>query len=599
MQPRALALLCALILPLLACSAAGTEPGAPTPDPAALPAATVDPEAVLAPAGTADPPIPALATREAAWGALLAGGPAILPYGAPLDPELGQAQAIALADPAVLAVARDPGTGAALRAEVFQVRPLLAADRTEALDNCEACYRVEIYAYDANASRLVTVDRDQERVLGMEDRADTQPEVPPHLGALAAEIAAASPEVERALGFAPGSGEAGMPNVKTALNGSRCERSRHLCVAPTFVQGERALWAIVDLTEGRLVGTRWTALGNPPAPLSVSEQSLQDEVVMRRYCEEPRELARDGWSMRYQITPSDGLEILDLRFEGAPVLDSAKLVDWHVSYSGREGFGYSDATGCPQFSTASVVAFGGPVEEEIREGDELVGFALVQDFRSELWPAPCNYRYVQRFELYRDGRFRSGGANVGRGCGVPGVYRPVLRLALPAAGDAGGDPARVLEWDGAAWQPWSEEGWRDGDGESPMTPEGYQLRIEGIGSGAYQMAPNRGQLGDGSRGDDGYLYLTRRKPEEGDGDLLTIGPCCNEDHRQGPEKFAEPPEPLEGADSVLWVVPRLENSDAPGAEYCWADTEIRDGRTRARTFPCAFGPIFVPAGEAP
>ena len=46
-----------------------------------------------------------------------------------------------------------------------------------------------------------------------------------------------------------------------------------------------------------------------------------------------------------------------MRFGGRPVLESAKLVDWHVSYSESDGFGYSDAVGCPVFSAAAAFSF--------------------------------------------------------------------------------------------------------------------------------------------------------------------------------------------------------------------------------------------------
>ena len=131
-----------------------------------------------------------------------------------------------------------------------------------------------------------------------------------------------------------------MAGTKTALNQSRCERSKHLCVAPTFIEGDGALWAIVDLTEGRLVGLRWTRVG---ATEPVTEKRIQNEVVMREVCDKARRLERDGWTLSYSLTRSDGLKVADVAYQGQPVVRSAKLVDWHVSYSNEEGFGYSDA----------------------------------------------------------------------------------------------------------------------------------------------------------------------------------------------------------------------------------------------------------------
>jgi len=571
----------------------GDQPPSP-PEATALP--TVDPSPALAvpdTPGALVAAVPALAMREAGWRAILASGVPIMPLPEPLDDRGRAAQDIALADGRLQAASRDPGTGAPLRAEVMQVRPMLEADLSAATTACRAaeCYRVEVFNHATNTTWRAAVDVGRGEVVALEAAPDTQPEIPPHLAELAAEIAAAAPEVAAALGGAPRAGDAGMPGVKTALNGSRCERSRHLCVAPTFVRGDRALWAIVDLTDGRLVGTRWTDLGRPAVALT--EQSLQDEVVMSRYCAAPTALERDGWTMAYILTPSDGLEVKDARFRGRPALRSAKLVDWHVSYSGTDGFGYSDAVGCPKFSTASVVAFNGPLVEDIRQGDEVVGFAIVQDFRSELWPMACNYRYAQRFEFYRDGRFRVGGANLGRGCGNNGTYRPVLRIDVTAGGDGAAD--RVAEWDGRAWWAWDLEAWRLQGDDTPYTPEGYQLRIESPGGETYALEPNRGQLADGAAGDHAYTFITRRRPEEGEGDLLTIGPCCNEDHRQGPEKYMAEPEPIDGADLVIWYVPQLRNSDVPGAERCWADSAVEDGKAVATVHPCAFGLLFAPS----
>ncbi|GIK54906.1 MAG: hypothetical protein BroJett015_05690 [Chloroflexota bacterium] len=92
--------------------------------------------------------------------------------------------------------------------------------------------------------------------------------------------------------------------------------------------------------------------------------------------------------MEFILTGSDGLKLTDVAFRGQPVLPSATLVDWHVSYSRQDGFGYNDAIGCPVFSTATALAFDGPRVEEMVENGTAVGFALVQDFRSPDWPVP-------------------------------------------------------------------------------------------------------------------------------------------------------------------------------------------------------------------
>jgi hypothetical protein len=400
-------------------------------------------------------------------------------------------------------------------------------------------------------------------------------------------IAINAPEVIDALGGKPAVEAALMANTKTTLSQSRCERSLHLCVAPTFVSGDRALWAIVDLTAGALVGVRWTTVGSVPGP-AISEKQLQDEVVTRNYCDTVNAISRDGWQLDYVITSSDGLRIMNIHYAGQPRMDSVAVVDWHVSYSTRDGFGYSDAIGCPTFSQAAVVAFNGPKVEEITAGNETVGFALIQDFRSELWPLPCNYYYQNRFEFYNDGRFRPVMINLGRGCGNDGWYRPVLRIAFTGN-------MTLSSWTESGWQSWESEKWQ---GPSNLVdPDGYGFRVTGVDGQGFAIAPGRGQFGDGGRGDNAYTYVTRRHVDrnEGDVDLITIGSCCETHHEQGPEKFIDtPPEPIVDTQLVFWYVAQMKNDDQAGQQYCWAESVIKDGVYMPEVYPCAAGPLLAP-----
>jgi hypothetical protein len=116
-------------------------------------------------------------------------------------------------------------------------------------------------------------------------------------------------------------------------------------VAPTFVKDDKALWVIVDLTDLTVAGIRWTNVGTT-GPAIITERKLQDDKMTTCFCEQENRLSKNNWEMNYHITSSDGLEITQLSYKNTPVLKSAKLVDWHVSYSTRDGFGYSDAIGC-------------------------------------------------------------------------------------------------------------------------------------------------------------------------------------------------------------------------------------------------------------
>ncbi|MBI3388558.1 MAG: hypothetical protein HY027_12535 [Deltaproteobacteria bacterium] len=530
---------------------------------------------------------PLLAARTAQIQAALLQDPPILLL-SDVDATQALAQQIAIRDPRF--VTNVSAAGQPLRNEIFNIYPARASDVTADTKQCAAspCYRVEMYNYAHNLTTVAMVDVRERRIVAVKTLADSQPDIPPSLQRLATDIATNAPEVRDALGATPDARTAVMASTKTALNGTRCQRSHHLCVAPTFVTGPRALWAIVDLTDSVLVGTRWTDLGQVSGR-AVTERSLQNDVVKTMYCQHTTPFERAGWRFDYMLTSSDGLRISNLRYHDTDVLESAKLVDWHVSYSRTAGFGYSDAIGCPVFSQAAVVAFQGPTIDDIRAGDQVVGFVVIQKFWSDRWPLPCNYYYVQHFEFYDDGRFRIVGGNVGRGCGEQGTYRPVLRIAFAG-------PNTIASWDGSAWQDWTHEQWRlQADGA--YTDAGYQYRVRRPGDGGFYVEPGRGQFADGGRGDNAYVYVTRHHDDkdEGDSDMITIGPCCNEDHAQGPEKFIDAsPEDITARALVMWYVPQMRIDGTPGHEYCWADSTLVDGVYVAKEYPCYAGPMFVP-----
>lgn len=575
---KILVLVAITTLSVTACNTAlGGSSSTSTPLGAVVPRATIDPGQY---------PLPALEAQATLVQNILNQPiPVLLLIG--MDAPRAQAQEIAARSQLFQGDLWDPSTGAPLRNEIFGVYPMRESDITEATARCSEaeCYRVEMYNYAKNLTTVGFVSITDQTLLAVTKMPDTQPDAPQYLVDLAVQIASESPEVAAALGYAPDSADAVMENTKTALNLTRCQRSRHLCLAPTFVDGERALWAIVDLTDGVLVGVRWTEVGDPGGP-AVTERSLQDDVVMQLYCDKATALEQGDWRMDFILTSSDGLRISDVQYKNRPVLESAKLVDWHVSYSTTEAFGYSDAIGCPIFSQAAVVAFQGPTVEELIENGEVAGFVLEQEFWGEQWPLPCSYYYVQRFMFYKDGRFRVVAGNVGRGCGTNGTYRPVLRIAL--AGENS-----FASWTGSAWETWRVEQWQL-QADSQPAEEGYQFRVADSTGAGYYIEPGRGQF-EGERGDNAFVYVTLDHPDrdEGDSDMITIGPCCNVNYEQGPERFIDN-ESIEGANLVLWYVPQIENEAAPGQQYCWAESALDRGVYVAREYPCYAGPLFVP-----
>ena len=502
------------------------------------------------------------------------------------------AQIIALNEPSFIQYVKDEN-GKPYRNEIFGIYPARESDFTDNNKGTDIknVYRVEMYNYGLNLSSVALINIKEGKSLGVNHITQTQPDIPANLKDLAIQIAVNSPEVQGALGFRPEETTALMASTKTSLNRTRCERSRHLCVAPTFVKNDKALWAIVDLTDFRLVGIRWTNTGTTGPAERLTEKKLQDDKITSCFCELEQPLNKNGWDMKYMLTSSDGLRISGVSFNNVPVLRSAKLVDWHVSYSGTDGFGYSDAVGCPYFSQAAVVAWSVPEVAEIKnEKNETTGFALEQTFRSEGWPSPCNYNYRQRYEFYNDGRFRIASASVGRGCGNDGTYRPVFRIAMA------GDNNNFYSWVNNDWDEWTSEKWNEQTSQINYSPEGYLYKIATNENG-YFIEPGNGQFKDGGKGDLSFVYVTRHTPgkDEGESDLVTIGPCCNTDYHQGPEKFIEPqPESIQNSSLVIWYVAQLKNNDQKGNEYCWAESVLENGVYTTKTYPCFAGPLFVP-----
>ena len=530
-----------------------------------------------------------------------------------LSEENAKAQQLLLVNQGLRPYLFHPKSKAPLRNEVMSVKPALLGDRVGAARACQndQCYRIDIYNFFHNVTITAIVDVENDKVLSINALPETQPELSPRLEALAIAIAnneqGVRYEVDRYMQFL-NRGKAGkekttqgivplMAGTKSALKNSLCERSKHLCVAPTYVLGTQALWVIVDLTDMRVVGIRWTYLGASGPPKLVTERTLENDYVFANFCENETIVQRSGWSFRYHLTSSDGLRIAGVRFNEKLVLESAKVVDWHVSYSQWDDFGYSDATGCPVFSSAVVVAYNGPSIESIQKNGEEIGFSISQDFRQLPWPAPCNYRYEERYEFYNDGRFRSALANHGRGCGDSGTYRPVLRLDF-------GRPAlaqsyQVQAWENSQWQDWSQEKWSAQPDQPDMQNGLYSHRLLAPDGSGFLLQPGAGQFDDGGRGDQAYIYAmaTHTDKDEGAADLVTLGSCCNTNYEQGPEQFIQPAEPLAGAGIVLWYVPQLKNDGKSGQEYCWAETVVKDGVQKVKTWPCTAGPMFVPVKQ--
>lgn len=523
-----------------------------------------------------------------------------------------KAQDIFINEPQLAQVFRDRNTNKPLRNEIMYVKPTLASERVGIAAGCgvDNCYRVDLYNffYDMTLSAIVDVEKGE--TIEVSNYPRSKPDPSPALEALAMEIAkneaAVKYELGRYLKFTQKlEGDVSQSNqalmaktqelkplmatMKTTLNNTFCENSRHLCLAPTYVLGDRALWVIVDLTDLKVAGLRWTEIGDGEPIRAVTQKRIEDEAIFKNFCQQSTKLEKGGWNMEYQISGSDGFRVSNVQYKDEAIFSSAKVVDWHVSYSDTDKFGYSDATGCPMFSTAVVVARQEPKVIPIEKDGKEIGFSVMQEFIQDWWPAPCSYRYQEAYEFYYDGSYRPALTSLGRGCGDNAVYRPILRIEYANESK----PKQVLAWEDKKWNKIEKESWAKVS-EPILETRVPSHKILTSNKATYQISPAFGNGADES-GDNPYVYFTRSHADkdEGQRDLVSIGGCCNADFRQGPEMFLKEPEKLDGEGVVLWYVPQVENDTRAGHEHCWAQVRVEDGVQDVKVWPCTSGPTFT------
>jgi hypothetical protein len=547
--------------------------------------------------------------------ALMRRGEAVIPLGEEeLESRSKRVQTFLLKNPQFLADTHH--NKQLLHNDMMRILPALVGSIPERFQQqCKAhhCYEAQKYNFVTNTTTKALVDSDTLSLLSLERYPQMQPDISLRLTHIAQAIALASEDVKEALGKTPSFKDMTMANVRGTMKESPCQNTSHLCVAPTFSDhhAQKALWAVVDLTELRLAAAKWAGLGKTTTPACISERALQNRYIMKHFCQKDTLLKRNGWEISYRLTGSDGLEVHHVSFNGKPVLDSAKIVDWHVSYQEKGGesldtstqsyiegrrvefrkeedgnylFGYNDAMGCPLFSTSVVLAFNAPQIKPLPFGD---GFMLTQDFRNPKWPMACNYRYENRFEFYNDGSFRVVGVNKGRGCGDHAIYRPVMRIDVNL-----GAEEKFYSATQEGWREWLVEG--SEFVPTHTTPYPYKITSASDVTRGYKIEPNHGQFHDQSRGDNATLFVTHFHPNEGESDLLTLGSCCNL-KEDGVERYVEDNESIDAKKIVLWYVPRIYNDSKKGEEYCWADSIVDDsGNIEVKVWPCTVGPKFIP-----
>ncbi len=497
------------------------------------------------------------------------GKSASLPMSTQMEPEQARAQALALADSRVQALTNGK------RSEVFGVLKV-GGQYTQASTACAAadCRQVEIYLFDEDAAVIVIVDVDAGTVLDVLHQPGMQPGINARLAERAREIAFSAPALIKVLGAQPTDSD--WEPMDASLVGTACE-SGHLCVAPSFDLGRYILWAHVDLTTEQFVDLAWTA--TPP-----DHGTAPYEVFEPGGCPAPGTVSRDGWTLAYETTGTDGLRVFDAAYEGVSMLHNAKLIEWHADYGSS---GYEDSTGCGGGGGGyPIYPYGETQVLELHDRSALVGFEVVQDFRMGSWGQSCNYRYEQRFQFFSDGRFRVVGGAYGKGCGTNSIYRPLILMDLAVAGDEGDSFAL---WDGSSYLPQTSE--IRLTPPSTLSPEGFRGMVSDASGAALLIEPGRGQFGDGGEGDHEYLYAVRHEPIF-DTSMGVIGGCCVDTYH-GPERFVDG-EPIADENLALWYVAQMQ-TDATAPDFaCWTV----QGEPNPVTYPCFAGPMFVPLSLA-
>jgi hypothetical protein len=176
-------------------------------------------------------------------------------------PDRQQAQVLALAD------ARVQAQHAGHRAETMAVLPLGAQITPDSLACAlSACRLVEIYDFDADATVSAIVDLQANRVRDVLYQPHVHPAPNQRLIDLAIEVARNSPDFIRELGRVPSPDE--LSPMPSGVPGSPCE-SGHICLAATRPQGHSLVWAVVDVTDGRMVAV----LRTPTLPENINRSA--------------------------------------------------------------------------------------------------------------------------------------------------------------------------------------------------------------------------------------------------------------------------------------------------------------------------------------
>lgn len=450
----------------------------------------------------------------------------------------------------LLAVAAIDPVAAALfdgkRVDFLYAHELGVAESAEWRDaGCLAgsCTYLTYYNYD-DGGTIELVINDENAVVATRTNPTARPGPSASILADVLDIANADPRVTDVLGDIRRARDVMVP-MSTWLQDDAC--SQDWCVDLTFhdpTGSGRIFHVVVNMDEGEVARTFYTR-GREPRAFSEPSDLDPNAPPWNDGCHE-----QDGWSVCWEMTAHDGLNLYDAAYAGQPIFSSAKISQVEAFYPSWPG-GYRDEIGNestvpPKFGTR-LIEFDG-------------GFEVRQLFTEPFdWPnCICCYRYEQIVTFYEDGTWEPRFISHGPGCDAWAEYRPFWRIDL----DLGGaEDDTVWVWQDMQWV--SAETETDLDLFGPLSLDGEKLAtIDGEVN--YRWAPvPTDPLGD----DDARFFVVRYNDDEGNGPIAP-----------GPADTYAPPsalvdgERVDGSNIVVWYVPILKTKKVD-PYWCMPDPE--------------------------
>jgi len=435
---------------------------------------------------------------------------------------------------------------------------------------CKAltCYVVEKYNYALNSTTKAIVNIPKKRVISVKRYSNSQPIINKRLTRISKEIAINQPRIVKELGYKPSFREISMKKIKSNLKESFCKDKNHLCVALTIAENKKkqALLAIIDLTKLKLVAIKWANLNKIYSTVSIDA----NQYIVKNFYQKDVNLTKDGWSMKYNLTTLDGLEIKNLKYNGKNVARSLKIINWYLPYKDIS---------VNQVNTSVVLAFNAP---KIKEFKEKNGFYIIQDFKNPKSLKTCDYLYENRYEFYKDGSFKI--LALGKACNNKSIYHPIMRLDITL----NDNKEQFALYNGQDWDNWQIERRYKSTNEEKMYKDKYLYRVNNPQNpeNGYYIEPNRGQYNN-SQSDNEIVYVSKFKDNESNKTLLIYNDNLKE--------FIKNKELIENSDTVMWYIPTIQNNDKNRYKYCSkASTIDKNGKSSAKVCTYIAGVKFVP-----